>query len=148
VRARIGVCALALALLVPGCGNKKGGLGSGGSVNFCRGYHEYADFQEPSPDDGTEVELYTIAMLRVVDRIKITFRIDLPKGPPLKVPATVEADLKTVKARMIRLRDEARAAKGDAAKVRVAVNKLADDGGYNDAEGRLVDFAETRCPSR
>ena len=115
-------------------------------MNFCRGYHEYTTFKEPSPDDAGEVERYTMAMLRVVDRIKVKFRVDLPKGPPLKIPPAVEDDLKVVKTRLLRLRDDVRAAGGDPATVRLAVNQLADDGRFNDADNRLVEFAETRCP--
>jgi hypothetical protein len=137
---------LSLALLASGCGNKKAAEGSGPPVNFCEGFYSYNFFDEPKPDDPEEIDGYAGAMVRVIDRIKLTFKVEMPKGPPLRLPPTVGPDLKTVKTSMQRLRSEAKAANGDKALLRAAVNRAAEDEALNAADGRLVDFATTKCP--
>ena len=129
-----------------GCARRDVAKGAGGPVDFCSGYFEYSFFEEPAPDDAGEVEGYAVAMLRVLDRIRTSYRIDLPKGPPLRIPPEIDNDLGILKTRMTQLRDETRAAKGEAAKVRAAVNKLAADEALVEADKRLTDFAVGKCP--
>ena len=148
MRARAFVsCLLVLALLSSGCGNRKAGQGAGTTVDFCAGYFEYSSFSEPVPTDASEMENYASEMIRVIDRIKLSFRVKLPKGPSLVIPPAVGDDLKILRAGLVRLRDDVRAAHGDASKVRVAGNRLMQDNGVTDADNRLVDFATARCPT-
>jgi hypothetical protein len=147
VRRPLAACGLTLLLVATGCGNKRDAQGSGPPMNFCEGfYYEYTYLDEPDPDDPADVAAYAATVTRVVDRIKLHFRIELPKGPPLKIPPNIGPDLQTLKASMVRLRQEVNAAHGDKAEVRKAVNRLAVDEGFNSADGRLVDFATAKCP--
>lgn len=136
-----------MVVLLAACGGKRGAEGAGPSVNFCEGYTIYSIFDEPKPDDAGELDMYTSAMIRVIDRIKPNFRVQLPKGPPLRIPPEVGDDLETLKSKMIQLRADVRSAKGDKAQIRQAVNRFAEDATLNAADQRLVDFAESKCPS-
>ena len=138
---------LAVVVLGSACGERSDALGAGSDIDGCVAYEILDFFEEPSPEDPSEVKAYADATLRVVDRVRPDFKIQRSGDrADIELPEQVADDYETVERSFTKFQTALEDADGDEAKVRDAMNALAADESYLAADTRLSEFYAKECP--
>ena len=140
---RTSAAIVAVALVLAGCGERQ--TGGGEEINACVGYVEYEGLAQPSPDEAEEVREFAEVFLRILDRVDPERRIVDRDGELVEVPGEVQQAYRTLEESLQRFRDRTRAASSDADEVRAAVNDLADDEAFSEADQVIAEFHRTTC---
>jgi hypothetical protein len=83
--------------------------------------------------------------LRILDRVDVEQRIADRDGELVDVPPEVQEAYATLEDSLVRFRDRTRAASSDDGEVRAAVNELADDEAFSEADQVIAEFHQARC---
>ena len=134
----LGALAMAAVLLMGGCARAGDKLGAGEDVDFCAGWAEVLNLDEPPLDDQTKVLRWAEGVRRIIERIDLRDEVD---DEP--VPRAVELGLEAADETMERFVDDVREATS-ADDVRAAQRKLADSA-WDEATAGLSQFEDTKC---
>lgn len=132
---------VAVALLGGGCSRAGAELGAGArDLDVCAAWVLFDSFDEPPPNDRTELLRWTRGGIRVIDRID--FRREVDDEP---VPSSIKRRLGRMESSLRELRDELEAADNS-----VEVDQAVADfsvGSFNTSARAVSDFEAAKCSS-
>ncbi len=133
------------------CTGRSDNAGEGSDVDYCTAHVIFDHLREPRPEDRREVLEYASAFVRIIDRVdprrELDVRVELRgrDGKKPKVAPAALADLKIMRASLVKLRDAVRSLPGDGEAVKAAASALSRDPDYAQADKRTTEYVTATC---